>query len=164
MNEGDKQSNQHSFLSMVSYTYGKILTRPAYKFWVILLGLLVHILVFFIYLYKRKQDPSLRVLKETQDKLEAAGYKAQLMKEFENEYRRKQEFFSKKLDQKEMNQHARKWTETQFQKVVLDKTNEQLKKNGIKSVTFKDTFQSLLQQPIFLLLTLIPGQEFLCIF
>ncbi|GIN58152.1 ABC transporter permease [Lederbergia ruris] len=157
MNEGVKQSNQHPFLSMVSYTYGKMLTRPAYKFWLILLGLPVHILVFFIYLYKRKNDPSLLILKETQEKLEASGYKTQLMQEFENEYRRKQSFFSKKLDQKEMEQHARKWTEKQFHKVVSEKTNEQLEKKGIQSVTFKDTFQSLLQQPLFLLLTFIPG-------
>ncbi|MCJ7842980.1 ABC transporter permease [Lederbergia sp. NSJ-179] len=150
-------SNHYRFLGMLSFTYGKMLTRSSYKFWVILLGLPVHLLVFFIYLYKRRQDPSFTILNETHGKLVAADYKAKLMEEFENEYRRKQEFFSKKIIPKEMKQHAKKWSDKQFQKVLFEQTNEQLEKKGIKRVTFEHTFQSLLKHPLFFVLTFIPG-------
>lgn len=157
MREIEKQSNHLPVLKLISYTYGKMMTRSAYRFWLILLGLPVNILVFFIYLLNKRQDPSLQKQKEVQKEFEANGFKNKLFEEFEKEYRRKQEFFSRKLDEKEMKAHAETWTEKQFRKEVLHETDRRLKEEDISRVTFVETFQALLHHPIFVLLTLIPG-------
>lgn len=149
--------NQPKLLSNLSYIYGKIMSHSSYKFWVILLGLPVHAVVFFYYLYKQKQDTYLSILRETRAKLLESGYKEQIASEFKDEYIRKQTFFGNKINQKEMDRQIKKWTDIKFAKTLQEQVDEQLDDQKVQKLTFTSCFQALLSTPLFFVLTFIPG-------
>ncbi|MFY0762229.1 ABC transporter permease [Metabacillus dongyingensis] len=138
-------------------TYNKIQLRPSYHFLLLFLGFPVTLVVLLFYFYRRKQDSFTFIAEETKAMLHAAGYKEQMKQEFKDQLIRKQIFFGKSVHRKEIEQQADKWAEEELQKAVITTTYEKLEALGEKRVTFTETFQTLIQSPLFLLLSFIPG-------
>ncbi|MBS4220662.1 ABC transporter permease [Bacillus sp. FJAT-49711] len=157
METNKKIQKGESVQALLSRTYMKMQLRPSYKYLLWILGLPVHIFVFFYYLYKRKNDSYFVILEETKKSLLTSGYKEELRRDFQNQLLRKQEFFNEKISQREIDQKAEKWAEEKFQKTLLEKTKEDLDKQGEKRLTFETIFQTLIYNPLFLIVSFIPG-------
>ncbi|UNJ81257.1 ABC transporter permease [Metabacillus dongyingensis] len=144
-------------LNPILLTYNKIQLRPTYHFLLLILGFPVTLVVLLFYFYRRKKDSFTFIEEETKAMLHAAGYKEQMKQEFKDQLLRKQIFFGKSVHMKEIGQQADKWAEEELQKAVITTTYEKLEALGEKRVTFTETFQTLIQSPLFLLLSFIPG-------
>ena len=78
---------------IINTTFSKMLLNPSYKFFILLLGAPVNIVVFLIYLYRRKRDPYYSVMAQTKLELLATDYIDVLRSEVEEQLRKKQLFF-----------------------------------------------------------------------
>lgn len=146
-----------NLLNSFLQTYRKLRLRPNYKWLLFILGLPVNLVVYLIYLYERKNEVYSSILEETKQNLLASGYKEQLMLEYKNQLLRKHAFFHENVHEQETNRLVQKWTEEQFQKMLIEKTVESLEQQGKRRVTFEDTFCALISNPLFFSLSLIPG-------
>lgn len=143
--------------NIINRTHGKIQLRLPYKYLLLILGLPVNIVVFFIYLYRKRGDSYFSILKETKNSLLESGYREHVRHELLDQVLQKQEFFGQKVSIQKTNQLVEKWTEKQFHKTVIEKASQILEQQGKQRITFENTFQSLISYPIFLTLSFIPG-------
>lgn len=150
-------SVKSKILNHTLHTYRKMQRRLNYKWLLFLLGLPFNLVVYFVYLYERKNKEYSSILEETEQSLLASGCKEQLRLEYKNQILRKHAFFHEKVNEQETNRLVEKWTEEQFQKTLLEKTIESLEKQEKKGLTFEDTFCSLISNPFFFALSLILG-------
>ncbi|MFD2444788.1 ABC transporter permease [Bacillus sp. CGMCC 1.16607] len=141
----------------IGRTYAKLQQRNSYKLFIFILGFPVHLVVLLFYLNRRKKDEYYSILERTRHILLLSGYKEELMIDFKDQILRKHTFLEKKVNQLEIEKQVKKWTEEQFQKTLVEKTNFVLEQQGKKRITYDDTFQNLISQPIFLILSFIPG-------
>lgn len=153
-----KLSHKKFNLSTIIYqSYSKIQQHPSYKYLILLLGLPVHLIVLLVYLSKKKNDSYTSIFIEMKKALLISGYKEELILEYKEQILRKQAFFGEKAGEKDSDKIAKQWAEEQFQKTLVEKTNLKLKQLGEKKITFEDTFQTLVRNPLFLVITFIPG-------
>lgn len=143
--------------SWVSRIFQDIQSRRAYQLVLWIVGLPVHLFVFFYYLHKSKQDTYIHVLEEVKARLDVSGVKEKMRADIQQQVLRKKEFFHEKIDPHEIDSLTHQWTEEAFQKTVKLKVEEELKKQGQSKVTFHTVFASLLSNRLFLMVTLIPG-------
>lgn len=143
--------------SALHFAYTKMSLRPAYHLLLLVLGLPVTVFVFFFYLHQKRNDVFHLLLAETRETLLQTGYRQRLKQEFKDQLIQKQIFFNKPLVESDIEQQADGWADEEFSKKVLEDAQAALAGQGQSRVTFRETFQSLLKRPDFLLLSLIPG-------
>lgn len=152
-----KMSKDGTKSQFLAQTYKKAFANSTYRFWLILLGLPIHLLVYFIYLFKRKED-STRILKEKIEKeLVELNSKELLLEESREEYKRKQIFFQQKIVKADMEKYANEQANDKYNQLVQDKLAAVTMEKGTKEITFLQTFEQLLANHLFVILTLIPG-------
>lgn len=144
-------------LNVLQYTFGKMERRPSYKYWLLILGLPVHLIVFLFYLSKGKNDAYSSIYEEVRASLTASGYKEGAMLDFKEQLLRKHSFFNREVNEQEIDREVEKLSEEQFRKTLTKKTNEIAGSKGVQQVTYSTYFQSLLRKPLFLLASFIPG-------
>lgn len=142
---------------MLIYTYGKMIQRNTFKYLLFILGFPVHLITLLFYRSKQKKDTYYAILEEVKASFIASGIEHEWRNEYKEQYIRKQAFFNKQVKEQEMNQEINKLVDERFTKELLEKTNEISEQKGIKQLTYHTYFQSLLEKPLFLLLTFIPG-------
>ncbi|SDM88126.1 peptide/nickel transport system permease protein [Bacillus sp. OK048] len=155
--KGNRVHEGSNFSDMISRTYAKMQLHPSYKWVLFILGLPVQLIVFLIYLNKKKRDAYSSLVEKSRQELLESGFKEELTLKYKNQLQCKQAFFGQKVDEAKTNQLAEKWAEEQLQKTVIETTETILEKHGQKRLTFQSTFQTLLLNPLFLCLTFIPG-------
>ena len=70
----NKEATPYFGLSdVLQYTFGKMERRLSYKYWLLILGLPVHLIVFLFYLLKRKDDTYSSIYEEVRASLTASG-------------------------------------------------------------------------------------------
>ena len=154
----NKEATPYFRLSdVLQYTFGKMERRPSYKYWLLILGLPVHLIVFLFYLLKRKDDTYTSIYEEVRASLTASGYKEESMLDFKEQLLRKHSFFNKEVNEQEIDREVEKLAEEQFRKTLTKKTNQLAEQKGVQQVTYSTYFQSLLGKPLFLLASFIPG-------
>ncbi|HLU22092.1 ABC transporter permease [Lederbergia graminis] len=146
-----------NIVETIKFTFVKMQRRPSYKYILMILGLPVYIFAFIYFLIKKKNDAYFRIVENTRADLINSGYKENLQQELKEQLLRKHEFFNEKVSEQELSKQVDKLTTEKFEKAVLEKTQEQLEIQGVKKVTFIESFQSLLSNPLFLILSFIPG-------
>ncbi|WP_410795686.1 ABC transporter permease subunit [Paenibacillus sp. J5C2022] len=152
------QSTFSRFTNRLSNTYRSMLPHPAYRFLLYILGAIVHIAACFIYLYRRTQPSGYAKLREeTEAALAASGYMEKLAAELEEQLRRKATFFAETIDEARLKKEAQRLAQQNFNRHTEQEVEKQTRLSGISPVTFSSTMQSLLEQPLFLILTLLPG-------
>lgn len=154
----EKKHKHSSFATeLFSFTYSKMSLRPAYHFLLLLLGWPVAIFVFLFYLKEKNNDAYHSAFEKTRKTLYEKGVRERLKHEFHEQLVQKQIFFGKPIVESEIGQQANKWAEEEFNKKVMQQTYTSLAEKGEKRVTFRESFQTLLKNPVFLLLSFIPG-------
>ncbi|MGP9043521.1 ABC transporter permease subunit [Cytobacillus kochii] len=153
-------SSVPNVLSTLSQTFGKMNQYPFLKWVMLIIGLPVYVISFIIYLIKRKDDAYQRLWRELHQACTEAGLKEKLITKHIEQQRRKQTFFQQKIDELKMKQVAEKRAEDEFLQVVEDKVQEELAQRGEDQLTFASIMRSLLEHPVFVVLTFIPGLLF----
>ena len=145
------------FSEVLIYTYGKMIQRNTFKYLLFILGFPVHLITLLFYRSKQKKDTYYAILEEVKASFIASGIEHEWRNEYKEQYIRKQAFFNKQVKEQEMNQEINKLVDERFTKELLEKTNEISEQKGIRQLTYHTYFQSLMEKPLFLLLTFIPG-------
>ncbi|MFC7750220.1 ABC transporter permease [Paenibacillus thermoaerophilus] len=130
---------------------------PPYRYLILLLGAPVHLVVWLVYLYKRRTDSYSSELAKTKLELIASNYKEELRAELKEQLLRKHRFFGQQVSQRELDRQVEKLTEAQFRAAVIERTEQKLQQGQLKRLSFADTFKSLIEHPLFLIVSFIPG-------
>lgn len=143
--------------AIISATCRKMFADPPYRYLLLLLGAPVHLAVWLVHVYKRKTDPYSSELANTTRELMASGYKDELRAEITEQLLRKHRFFGQQVSQRELNRQVETITEAQFRAAIKERTEQKLQQGQQKRVSFVDTFTSLIEHPVFLLASFLPG-------
>lgn len=141
----------------LSFTYERLQHHTFYRLLLFLLGLPVHIITFMFFYYQNQKDPSSSLKSELKSTLEARGVREELLKEYKEQYERKQAFFNEKMNQTKMTAEINRLVEDQIEKLVNNEINRIHELKGTKPRSYSTYFQGLLENPIFLTVSFIPG-------
>ncbi|MFC5604308.1 ABC transporter permease [Sporosarcina koreensis] len=130
--------------------------RALYRFLLYLTGLPLHLLVYLFYLLKRKDDTYEATIAEVEREL-SDGRRNEYIKEYEGQLLRKAAFFQEKRSREEIRREAEKLADERLKDEVILRTDERLAQIGTKKETYSAYFLSLLERPLFLVASLVPG-------
>lgn len=150
-------SSQRRLISNINSTYRKILLNPSYKYLLLLLGAPVNLVVFLVYMFQSKKDAYTTLKAKVQAHLISSGYREKLKSQQLEQLKRKHEFFEQKVSEDKLNRELEALTEARFQEAVEEHTRKQLELTGQKRLTFADTFESLIANPVFFAVSWAPG-------
>ena|GEM_PF-7198 len=145
------------FASVLRATCRNLWSDPPYRWLFLLLGAPVHLAVWLVYLYRKKNDIYAAELEKTKRDLLAAGYKEELRAEMEERLLRKRQFFGQKTGRRKLDKQIANWTEARFREIVQERTELKLRQLGRSGVSYADTFLSLVERREFLILSFVPG-------
>ncbi|MCV4234715.1 ABC transporter permease [Virgibacillus sp. LDC1] len=154
---GTEAARPNRLIGLISSTYSKILLNPSYRYLLLLLGAPVNLVVFLFYLVQRKKDDYTAAENRIRSEMLAAGYLEALRSEMMEQQKRKHDFFKQKVNEGQLRQEVDKIVEARFQEVLKERTAKELKLNNRKRLTMADTFGSLIENPLFFIISLIPG-------
>lgn len=157
MGSAKKEKNTSSFLEKVQYTYGKMLHRPLYASVLCIVGFPIYIVAFIMYVFRKKDDTYAQLLIQTEKELRDRNFVEQKLEIYKEQIKTKKLFFNEPIDQQEIEKLATVWAEEQFEKEVSRRVEEQLGKMGKEKQTFSRFLHHLLGNPLFVILTFIPG-------
>lgn len=130
--------------------------RAIYRFLLYVTGLPLHLLVYLFYLLKRNDD-TYEATKAAVKRELSVEKRADYVKEYENQLLRKAAFFKESRNREEIHREAEKLADERFKEDVAKLTDEKLAKIGAKRETYTSYFLSLLERPMFLIASLVPG-------
>jgi peptide/nickel transport system permease protein len=135
--------------------YSKMLLHPAYRYLLLLLGAPVNAVVFFIYLYRRKQSGQSGRRRELVRQLQETGEYERLLEEARGQLLRKHRFFGQTASPGKLEREAGQIARERLQ----DRIGRELERQqgGRGGITYARTFGELAGNPLFLGLSLIPG-------
>ncbi|WP_420799946.1 ABC transporter permease [Paenibacillus urinalis] len=145
------------FSDIISEAYGKMLHRPLYAWALIILGLPVHLVTFFIHWSRRGKHSSSSLMEQIRTELIASGDRDELKRKYITQLERKHAFFNQKVSAAQLEAEAEQWTEESFKSAVLLQAEERGRALGLDQRSYHQRFQSWLQQPLFLGISLLPG-------
>lgn len=154
---GTEATRKFDLTSIIGTAYSKMFLNPPYRFLILVLGAPVHLVVWLVYLYKRMTDSYSSELAQTKLELLASNYKDELRAEIKEQLLRKHRFFGQQVSQRELDRQVEKLTEAQFRAEIKERTDKKLQQSRQKRTSFADTFKSLMEHPLFLLVSFIPG-------
>ncbi|WCF05992.1 ABC transporter permease [Paenibacillus thiaminolyticus] len=155
--ESTQAARNSGSAARIGNAYNKMLLNPSYKYAVLLLGLPVHLIVFIIYLIRRRHDTYASAREKIEADLLASGCKDRLRAEIEEQTLRKRAFFGQQASKTASAREIERWTEAEFRKTLTERTIAHLGQSGAARITYADTFASLLSQPLFFALSIILG-------
>ncbi|WP_436967847.1 ABC transporter permease [Brevibacillus parabrevis] len=140
-----------------STTCNKMFRYPPYRLLLLLLGAPVTLAVWLVYLYRRKTGLYSSELEKANRELTAAHYKDELRAELKEQLLRKHVFFGQQVSPQKLDSQVEKAVEAEFQAALKERTEQLLQQADQKRPSFAGTFQSLLESPLFLAVSLLPG-------
>ncbi|MCM3757991.1 ABC transporter permease [Sporosarcina aquimarina] len=123
----------------------------------VLAGLPVHLVIYFIYLIRKKDQSRDTVLKDIALELSKEQLSDQWHADYVDQLSRKRTFFQENVSDKELHEVAEKLVEERKKEEITRRTVDYFNQNGIQRTTYSVYFQSLLERRHFLLCTLLPG-------
>lgn len=92
------------FSDIISEAYGKMLHRPLYAWALIILGLPVHLVTFFIHWSRRGKQSSSSLMEQIRTELIASGDRDELKRKYITQLERKHAFSIRRYQQHSLNQ------------------------------------------------------------
>ena len=143
--------------ALLKRTFQEAHGRSMYRFLLYLTGLPLHILVYLFYLLKKKDRTYEATMADVQRELSDEGLQSRYYKEYEGQLLRKAAFFQEKNSPDEISLQAERLATERFQEEVVLRTDDRLSELGVRKETYSAYFLSLLERPMFLLASLVPG-------
>ncbi|MCM3636644.1 ABC transporter permease [Sporosarcina luteola] len=134
--------------------------RPMYRFLLYLTGLPLHLLVTLFYLLKRKNSTYAATMAGVE--WELADEKRNYLVAYEGQLHRKAEFFEEKRSHEEIHREAEKLADARLKEEAARRADERLTQNGVRKETYAAYFLSLLDRPLFLIASILPGSVMYC--
>lgn len=141
----------------LSFIYGKMLLHPVYRYVLIILGLPINLIVYMVWRSDRKQDDWSAVRQSVEEEMQSTSYRDFKRLELEDQLRRKHRFFRQEVSEAAFKQQAESWLEETFQQELQERMSRKLQEQGRRRLGMSDTFGTLIAQPWFLVLSIIPG-------
>ena len=146
-----------SLKKIIIVNFGKMFGKPLYRIALIILSLPVSVITFFVYNsrkknseYEKKRDLAAKELANSQEALD-------LRTEVEEQLQKKLQFFGKSYDASHFKSEADKVFDDRFNEIVDTRFSQNPETNMLKKNTFVSVFGALLDNPLFLLLTIVFG-------
>jgi peptide/nickel transport system permease protein len=150
-------SNNPNIPQQIGGTYEKMLRNSLYKFLLFVSGLPVNLIVTIIYLVRKKSDPYLQIRKETVNRYRQEGYENRLIEEARKQLTNKYLFFNKPISTIKLQKEAKRFADNVFHEEVTKKVEEVMRVSGVNKVTYGGTFKMLISNPLFFMVSLLPG-------
>ncbi|MCG7346581.1 ABC transporter permease [Sporosarcina sp. ACRSL] len=141
---------------MLKRTFQEAHGRAFYRFLLYVTGLPLHLLVFLFYVMKRKDPTYEATMADVQRELSETG-REKWLAQYEDQLLRKAAFFKETKSREEIHRQAEQLAEQRFNEEVARCTDEKLAQKGLRKETYAAYFQSLLERPMFLIASLVPG-------
>ncbi|MFD2114530.1 ABC transporter permease [Paenibacillus yanchengensis] len=143
--------------SRLTNLYGKMLLHPSYRFFLLLVGAPVTIIIYFIYLYRKSKSSYNAIASEMRQKLLNEGYMDVLRKEAQDQIERKQRFFGQKASKEQTEKEAEKLAIARFTNLLDTRLKEKETELAATKVTFVDSYASFIGHPLLFVLSIIIG-------
>lgn len=114
-------------------------------------------MVFLFYLVQRRKDDYTAAENRIRSAMLASGYLEALQAEIAQQQKRKHEFFKQKISEQQLQQEVERIAQARFKEELRDRTTKELLLNNKKRLTMADTFDRLIANPLFFIISLIPG-------
>ena len=134
-------------------SFQKNASKKSYYFAYLLFGLLVHMITFPIYIVNRSKTTYAENAMNVKQQIIDSGKVIQWQQQYEAEERTKAQFFKQSINEQEFAVKAKQLAQMKLEREA-EKT---LTTTGILKNSYKNYFSNLLKQPLFLLITIIPG-------
>lgn len=141
----------------ISTVYRKMLMHPTYRFFLLLAGAPVTIIVYFIYLYRKSNNGYTEAASKKREAMLAEGVMDRLLAEARDQLTRKHRFFNQKISSDQLEREARRLADKKFDEELAAALKQQIVEGKIDKVTFGDAFEALISNPLMLALSIIIG-------
>jgi len=139
--------------------FNEMTTKSSYSFVLFLLGFPVHIVTYFLFLLKRDKHSYAHKFAQTKEQLISQGKMQAWEAEYKQQEQTKAAFFKRSLNEQQLVSTVNQLTEQKLHREV-DKI---LKGDGIAKQSYTKYFSELLENPIFLAVSFIPGILMYCL-
>ncbi|MGI2294433.1 ABC transporter permease [Paenibacillus sp. GXUN7292] len=134
-----------------------MLMHPTYRFFLLLAGAPVTIIVYFIYLYRKSNNGYTEAASKKREAMLAEGVMDRLLAEARGQLTRKHRFFNQKISSDQLEREARRLADKKFDEELSAALKQQIVEGKIDKVTFGDAFEALISNPLMLALSIIIG-------
>lgn len=143
---------QGSIVEKVVSIYTKMLSHPAYKWLLLILGLPLSLILYPIYRHFLARSGYARLKAAIVQQMIADGIKDQLLQEARAQARRKQQFFAQTASDKKLDEEATAWADAKFSTLVEQRMKLE---QQAAPFLFQHAFQWFISQPLRFALSLI---------
>lgn len=150
-------ASSFNLIESISTVYRKMLMHPTYRFFLLLAGAPVTIIVYFIYLYRKSNNGYTKAVTKKREAMLADGVMDRLLAEARDQLTRKHRFFNQKVSTDPLEREARRLAEKKFDEELAAALKQQIVDGKIDKATFGDAFEALISNPLMLALSIILG-------
>ncbi|WP_432353623.1 ABC transporter permease [Sporosarcina sp. A2] len=147
----------YTIASLLQKSYKEAQGKTVVQVLLVLAGLPVHLVIYFIYLIRKKDQTHDTVSNNISLELSDKQLSDQWHSDYLDQLVRKRTFFQENVSDKELHRTAGKLVEDRKKEEIVRRTDDHFTRNGIQKETYLIYFQSLLERRYFLLFTLLPG-------
>lgn len=143
--------------SLLQKSYKENQPKTMVQVLLFLAGLPVHLVIYFIYLMKKKDQTLIAQLDGIRSELSKKHCTDQWHSEYADQLVRKRNFLQEDVSDKEIHKLSEKLAGNRLEEEISRCTEEYLTQNRVRKETYSVYFHSLLKRPEFLLYTFLPG-------
>ncbi|OWA35341.1 peptide ABC transporter permease [Saccharibacillus sp. O16] len=155
--EAAQKSQRSPWSAPIGRLYRKMLGIPGYRFWLLLLGAPVNLIVLAVWLARRGSGGYAELKAAALQELQAAGYEQELREEFARQLAAKQRFFKQQPSEAESKREVDRRTEERLQAKAEEIAAKRAEQGQVPRGDYAAAFESLISNPIFAVLTAILG-------
>lgn len=135
----------------------KMLKRPLYKFFVLVLGLPFNIYTYFVYTKEKNQNSYIKEKENTRKELLANGEFDLLEKEVKDQLNKKIKFLNKSISEQDFQKETKRIFESRIEELLVEKMRMDSETANLKETTFVNVFEKMLNNSLFFYLYLVFG-------
>lgn len=135
--------------------FEKIYKNKQYKPWVILLGCLSLVFVFFKFKSQKRNNNFLQIKQEIISDLEKKNTYEKLKQDAILQVKKKSQFFNKKLTEADEIKEVEKIAKVKYERLIDNLVERESQKKNVKKVEFVQTYKECISNNLFLIFSLI---------
>ncbi|MBB4823298.1 peptide/nickel transport system permease protein [Sporosarcina luteola] len=145
------------YSSQLQKSFREAQRKSMYRFLLYLAGLPLHLVLFVIYVLKKKDNTYEVTLAKVEQELLKEGREKRYLAEYADQLRRKAEFFQEQSTPEKIQRQAEELSAERFKREAVQITDERLARDGVRRESYFGYVYSLLGKPAFLVISLLPG-------
>lgn len=135
----------------------KMLLHPTYRFFLLLAGAPLHLVIYFVYRHRKKHSKHKDALDKIERELTLSGYRDRLLAETKEQLQRKHHFFGQSVTPEKLERDANRISSAKFKEALLSQLAAHPDRSNQLQVNYADTFTQVIRQPAFLAISVVPG-------